>query len=331
MEKQQVNQTVRKPAASDSRKNCLFVVLMLCLLMGVSLAVSGALLGGSLSRFSQTDANVILLVPAKDTRMGSTEGKTVYFTPKAKETAAAGGSAASPRNSGVPAGRSGGYKGDLEVFDDRQAWGSETQVDLFRTGYDGTVVSGDGEKVIAPGTSNFYGFSLKNNGNIPLDYTVSLKVEALMEAQDKGFAIPLEWRMLDGEKTAVTDWREYNDREETLKEATLEVRNQDNYTIEWRWAFERGEGMDRTDTALGDEAAERLRGVKATITVFAEQSADWEAPKSPGGWGLPKTGDPFNLPLCLAVLAVSACGLLILFAAVRRKKDEDEKDGGKKK
>jgi len=308
VEKTQVNQTVLRPADSDSRKNRLFVVFAACILLGIGIVVSLALLGGSLGRFSLVETNVIPLIQSENTRPGSNPPS----------------GAASPQSAGGAVGRAVDYRGKLSVFDDAQTWGSETQVDLFLGSYNGTVVSGNGEKVIAPGTSNFYGFALKNNGNIPLDYTVSLKVESLSEEQAADPGIPLEWRLLDGEKAPLTLWREYGEQEETLKCSMLDVRRQDNYTIEWRWPYERG--ADQTDTKLGDEAVNRLLGVKATITVFAEQSADWDG-KPTGPWWLPKTGDDFPLYTYLTVAGVSLCGLLILFVIVKRRKKDKEDRG----
>lgn len=326
MEKQ-INQTVQKPAASVSYKSPLFAVLVFFLLLGIGLTVSMALLGGSLGRFSHVETNVISLTPPR-TGQGPGSEKPAALRSKPQVSPASQDGAVSPRTTGNSAAQPVEYKGDLEVFDDQEVWTTETHVDLFQSNYDGTVVSDNGEKVIAPGTSNFYSFSLKNSGNIPLDYAVSLKVDAVVEERDGSIAIPLEWRLLDGEKTAVSDWREYGDREETLKEATLNSRHQDNYTIEWRWGFERG--MDDADTGLGNAAPERLLGAKATITVTAEQSADL-AGKPSDGWQLPKTGDPFNLTLWLSVLAVSVCGLAILFVLVRRRKTGSEgKHNGKK-
>jgi len=307
LEKQQTNRAASRPAASGSRKNRLFGVFVLCLLLGVSLAVSSALLGGSLGRFSQKENNVIPLLPPKSTPLASGGGNTVYSAPEAEAPTTAQ------------------YQGNLEVFDNQKVWGSETQVDLFRNSYGQTVVSGDGEKVIAPGTSNFYSFALKNNGNIPLDYSVSLSVDTYEADQSAASAIPLEWRLLSGDGTAVTDWQGYNGRSQTLKQSTLAVRHQDGYTIEWRWVFERG--ADTLDTDMGDLAAVLPLGVKATITVYAEQSAGWQEEKPTGPWWLPKTGDSFNLPLYLAVLAVSALGLLVLLAAARHK---NKRSGGGK-
>ena len=264
-------------------------------------------------------------------------------------------------------------QGGLAVSDDTQTWDSETHVNLFRSGYGSTVKSGDGDKIIAPGTSNQYAFSVKNEGGLPLDYAISLEVKVVSEEKESQ-KLPLEWRLLFGDGTMVSDWQIYNGRTETLKESTLNVRNQDNYTIEWRWAYEQGGGMDETDTMLGNLAVDQPLSVEATIYVHAEQRTDGENPSDDDGRqddtegrqddtegrqddtegrqdntegrqddtdrflndtespiddagggtsrsdGMPRTGDTTNLLLYVVLLTVSACGLLVLFIAGRRRK-----------
>lgn len=270
-------------------------------------------------------------------------------------------------------GQSDSTQGGLAVSDDTQTWDSETHVNLFRSGYDSTAKSGDGDKIIAPGTSNQYAFSVKNEGGLPLDYAISLEVKVVSE-EEESQKIPLEWRLLSGDGTTVSDWQIYNGRTETLKESTLNVRNQDNYTIEWRWAYEQGGGMDETDTMLGNLAVDQPLSVEATIYVHAEQRTDGENPPDDDGRqddmegrqddterhqddterrqdntegrqddtdrflndtespiddagrgtsrsdGMPRTGDTTNLLLYVVLLTVSACGLLVLFIAGRRRK-----------
>lgn len=232
------------------------------------------------------------------------------------------------------AGRSGEYRGSIQVSDDIEAWSSETHVNLFQNNYDGTVKSSNGEKVIAPGTSNFYEFTVKNNGDIPLDYFVSLEVDTYLGEGGTYETLPLEWRLLSGDGTAVSDWREYNERTEVLTESTLAVRNQDSYRIEWRWIFERGEDMDEADTGMGNIAVDQSLGVSAAIYLYAEQSADWDGEQGAeeGGWidslvelvGAPNTGDASHIVLYILLMAISLCALLILLVIIRhRKNDED--------
>ena len=83
----------------------------------------------------------------------------------------------------------------FEASDENTVWSMNTQVDIFKVSYDETgevTVLGDGiDKLIAPGTENSYVFKLKNTGNTPLTYEVS--VEAYFSPD--GISIPVETRL----------------------------------------------------------------------------------------------------------------------------------------
>ncbi len=306
MEKLQTTQIIsRQNAVISNKKRLTFGILALCLLLAGGIVVTTALLGEGIGRFSGKDANIIPLVPAQSESSADIKQETQPWLAvgAANRTAS----------------QSGEYRGEMQVYDDKQFWSSETQVDLFRDSYHGTAKSDNGEKIIAPGTSNFYNFTLKNNGNIPLDYTVSLKVDVYPEEQETNTAIPLEWRLLSGDGTVVSDWQNYNGRMAALKQAALDVRHQDNYTVEWRWIFEQGEVADENDTDMGNMAVSEPLGVNATIYVYAEQSADWDGSPSDFGNAL-KTGDTFNIPFYALLLIASGCGLVIIIQGERRRK-----------
>lgn len=361
--------------------------MVLCLLLGCGILISTALLGSSLSRFSQEVTNVIALVPPAELRIktitdksavpSETEAEPVQSAESAgaggtvlprrtaaaignasantgdtaatadntkavtgdtsaaignasavtgdtaatadntksvtgdtsaaidNASAAAGNTSAAIGNASADTGntvavtgyttgatrytatRSDEYQGELQVRDKALVWSSETHVDLFKDSYEdtvngGTVKSDNSEKVITPGTSNFYTFTLDNNGNVPLDYEISLEVESFTEGKENYPEIPLEWRLLDSTSTPVSDWQGYNERREVLKQDTLEARNQKDYTIEWQWAFERGGNKDAEDTKLGNLAAGQRLGVNATIYVRAEENTDDETVTDPG-------------------------------------------------
>lgn len=323
MKKRQTDQRPSRQAeAGFNKKYPKFGILVLCLLLGCGIAVSLAFLGVSLGRFLGTEAYEIPLTPPKEVHVETKEEK---------KAAAASGEASSRQtfgNTSYTAGQPGQKHGDVQVYDDAQIWNSETHVDLFKSRYDGTVESDNGEKVIAPGTSSFYDFTLKNNSKIPLDYEISLEVTPYSETEDA--VIPLEWRLLTADGTTVSDWREHTERIDVLRQATLDIRHQDRYEIEWRWAFEQDESMDEMDTKVGNLAVEQPLGVTATIYVRAEQSANLDGTLKNHG-ATPKTGDHANLLLYAALLTASACGLLILFAvAKRRKKNGDGMHGRQK-
>jgi len=323
-------------------------VVVLCLL-GVCLAISTAVLGGSLSRFASKEPAVIELLPPRGTEPVR-DGSLALSKPEARPAAASqpapvytvGATNYTPTQPGEAT-----FSGDLEVVDDVQAWNSETPVDLFRDSYNDTAKSENGEKIIAPGTSNLYGFKVKNNGEVPLDYTVSLEVNTYLGENGTYSAIPLEWRLLTGDGTAVSNWKGYNERTEVIRESTLKPLHQDAYTVEWRWAFDRGGNADEADTGMGNIAVNQPLGVNATIYIYAEQSAaqDGSSPDAPpdtppdappgstqgsgtqpGLWGIPQTGDSFNVILYVVLLAVSFFGLLILLAAGRKRRKDREND-----
>lgn len=373
MKKIQIEQKASQQAKASSRKKRpVFWVLALCLMLGSGMAVSASLLGTSIGRFSKEDVNVILLVPPKEAAPES-EGNVAedffeFKTKSVQQESSDAGSAASPRyttgTTSYIAAQASERQGEQQMYDDILAWNSETQVDLFKDSYDGTVKSDDEEKVIAPGTSNFYNFTLKNNVDFPLDYSISLEVGTYLGEQDHYASIPLEWRLLAGDKTVLSDWKGYNERTQILKQGTLEVRHQDNYTVEWRWGFEKGEGMDKADTDMGNIAVDQPLGVKAAIYVYAEQKTDedvkppasedepepgdivkdpsHEDEPEPGDTvknpshedetktgdslhrGETKTGDSSNIFFYIVLMAISSCGILIVLVMNRRRRKDED-------
>ncbi len=293
------------------RKRPAVGLLALCLTLVVGIVVSLAFLGSRIALFSREDDNVIPIFPPEEALVnaGDVPAPTQAATKPAEP---APSTQAAPQQtlgttSYAPAQPS---RVELLVYDDLQVWSSETQASLFRSGYNDTVQSGNGDKIIAPGTSNFYDFSVKNNGNVTMDYSVSLKVDTYLGADGDYSQLPIEWRLLSGDGAVLSDWQNYNERTETLKSATLAVRNQERYTIEWRWLFERGEGMDEADTEMGNWAEDQPIGVNATIYIYAEQTDPNE---------VPKTGDDFCPALYLLPMAAALCGLALLSVLKKRK------------
>jgi len=364
--------TSQQATAGSGRKHSLREILVLCLLLSLGIVFSSAFLGSNISRFSKKDTNVIALVPPEEicseieggqmTALSSYETEPVLAEKTAvtlKETS----SRQTSGNTSYTAGTSDEFHRELQIFDDVKTWNSETWVDLFRDSYNSTAKSENGENIIAPGTSNFYGFTIKNNGNIPMDYSVSLKVDTYLGEDETYSALPLQWRLLSGDGTAVTDWKGYNERTEVLREATLAVQKQDNYTIEWRWAFEGDGNTDEADTNMGNMAAEQSLGVNAAIYIYAEQNPNnpseeqnpnnpseeqnpnnpseeqsagsGSGSKSSGSGGIPslgeifglgeipQTGDASGIVLYLILLVLAAGGLLILFVINRRRKNDE--------
>lgn len=320
--------STKRQQESAGKKKSVFGVLALCLVLGNGLIISVIVLGSVIGRFSQNDVNVIALLPPEDSLLQAQNAAGQTGTPAAQRTI--GASSASGSSSGVtsytasPAGASGEYRGDLQVEHDGQSWESETRIDLFKSSYDGTVQSEKGDKVIAPGTSNYYNFIVKNNGTIPLDYTISLKVDTHLGQQETYSNLPVEWRLLDAGGSAINEWQTYNERTEVLRTATLDTRRQDGYTIEWRWAFDEGAAADQADTIAGNLAVSERLDVDAEIYIYAEQSAGWQPGQSSFADPV-KTGDTANTGLYIVLAGAAVGGLVVIFFARKRGKKEEAK------
>lgn len=210
----------------------------------------------------------------------------------------------------------------FQVTDGNAVWGTETQIAIFEIAYEGgeeniTVQSSNGDKVIAPGTTQSYTFKVKNTGEVAIDYLVD--VDAYVTPS--GVALPVDSRLnrYDGE-WIVGDHEEYVEIE-TLDQAedsgTLGAGKYGYYTLEWVWPFESGD--DEYDTLLGNAMAE---GENITFTIEIRTVATTSAnPNASGGLTSIQTGDDANMPLILAVSA-GAVALLFLLLVLKKKNDE---------
>ncbi|WP_165247617.1 hypothetical protein [Adlercreutzia sp. ZJ141] len=207
MKKPYIYQAASGQVANSQKKNLTPWLPVLCMLAALGVVLTATLLGSSLGRFSAPDACAIPLVPdATETDVAAVSDASVSATsvateqdsttaqstsqPAAKSANSAStdsaetndGSAASARSTveGYAASNpsAAAQPGSMQVYGTPQVWSTETQVDLFRSSYNNTVASADGDKLIAPGTTNRYDFTLRNNAEVPLGYEVSLKVEA---------------------------------------------------------------------------------------------------------------------------------------------------------
>lgn len=141
----------------------------------------------------------------------------------------------------------------MEAEDTQVRWEVETSVDLFKTVYTGpdgaiTVESADGSKLIAPGTSNSYEFTLKNTGNIALDYTLMLEGVFRLENKDIPMFVRLsrdgEWIMGGKDR-----WIHVDEMNDTSEGNTLPRGETAVYQFEWMWPYEMD---DQTDILIGD-------------------------------------------------------------------------------
>lgn len=205
----------------------------------------------------------------------------------------------------------------FRVYDDNTVWSSQTDVEIFRVSYKNgsgqvTVNSANGDKLLAPGTSNQYHFTLENTGNVDLKYTMTM--EAYFSHNDT--PIPVHARVVDykgdyllGSPEKSVDVLELNNVE---KKGTLAAGYVAPYTLEWEWPFEVD---DQYDTMLGNLAVDE----DITLTIVIRTTASYTP--DPAG-GIPKTGDTSNIQLAFTVMVTSGAALLVILFLPKRKQEE---------
>lgn len=212
-------------------------------------------------------------------------------------------------------------KAGFQVVDDKGVWTTSTPVDIFKVSYENGVgnvfvQSSDGDKIIAPGTSNSYTFKLKNTGDVALDYTVS--IDAYFEPLD--LSIPIETRLnrYDG-LWVVGDLDSYGDvatLDVAEDSAVLGAGRYTYYTLEWRWPFEKDNNFD---TLLGNRAMDEDLTFTIVINTIASGN---ENAHNPGGIMPPNTADNSNLVLWVSMSAFSL--LMLLFLLLYKREEEEE-------
>lgn len=210
----------------------------------------------------------------------------------------------------------------FQVTDENTVWDGETNIEIFRMSYENgegqvTVNSAGGDKVIAPGTSNSYAFTLENTSDHAVEYTMDM--EAYFS--NGAYTIPVNARVFDkygtyyaGSAEAMVDVMELNGVSDS---GTLSAGYQMPYTLQWEWPFE---GDDSYDTLLGSLAAEE--DISLTIVINTTASYVPDPPSSDGE--PPKTGDTAQLGLAIGMMAFSGTALIILLIAGKRRKGEEE-------
>lgn len=214
----------------------------------------------------------------------------------------------------------------FSAYDENTVWKAETDVEIFRLSYENdenklTVSgqSGNNDKLIAPGTSNKYVFTLANTGDVPLGY--NLNMESWITGTE--FDIPVRVRVWDYENNYLS-----GNADENVSVMELNNVSQDGilgsgryavYTLEWEWPFE--QDNDEFDTMLGNLAVDNELALHIRINTSATYSDEPEADNS--GILPPQTGDSFNIKLYSAII-VSALLILFMSCVIKDKRKETE-------
>lgn len=206
----------------------------------------------------------------------------------------------------------------FEVSDDKQIWGKETHVDIFKVSYENgeqviTVKSDNNDKLIAPGTESSYTFKLKNTGDVSMDYV--LTVDAYVS--DGNISLPVDGRLAryDG-KWLAGDGSSYVDIVDLAgitDAASLDVGRYTYYTLDWLWPFE---GDDVYDTMLGNLAVDEDIVLTVEFNVVATEGDD-------GGGGIIDSGDDSSSTGWLLLAGLS---FVMMFFLLLYRRDEEEEE-----
>ena len=223
---------------------------------------------------------------------------------------------------------------EFRTYDDKVEWSTDTAIEIFKFNYDETgglsVVSSNDMKVFAPGTGNEYTFHVKNGSSEAVDY--KMWVEAYFSHED--LWIPIEVKMREGSDDYLIgdadNWVEAVELNTVSEEQTLESNRYTNYTLDWRWVFERfdGEGLeanDAYDTSLGNMAV--YDDLTLTIKIHTYAELDPSAIRDDDGGS--SDDSPFTgvkgVMMFIVIGAVALVVIILMLILGRKKKEESDK------
>lgn len=268
---------------------------------------------------SYTEAKFVNVLSLTEERAPNIAAPAPVNSADSGETSSPGAESTSAEESGTDSVGSSGSK--------NPEFHMEAEAEIFRLSYDNesgktTVIGAEGnsDKLIAPGTTNLYQFTLANTGDVSLDYTLTM--EAYVTGTD--LRIPVNARVWDytnkylvGSADGMVDVMELNTVEES---AELGAGRYAVYNLEWEWPFERADengditSGDTYDTMLGNLAVDEDLVLHIVIRTYAEYD---ENPDDPNA-GVPKppqTGDDAPIVLLIVLCAGSFVGLCVMFFA----------------
>lgn len=306
--------------ATKTRKlNTQNQIWLLVTLLVILVAVSVALAGTCLYSYAHQSDNEISLYNGSANKQSRSKTTTYQGTQAKRQV----------------------QKTALKVNDAKKVWSTETPVELFKVRYrngkgEVTAESSGKDKIIAPGTDGKYSFALKNTGNKAMKYKVQIEAE-VTGGKDQIAGVPLEARMSDGDNWLLGDdaqWKDFQKLDGISTSKSLAAGKQTEYTMYWKWQFERGK--DEEDTALGN--AEKKDDLTYTVKIRTLAVEDLTSGKN--GENEPgtddsstgkrsilnriKTGDTADLALWAGIFAVAAGMILVLIIWKKKRKVQEE-------
>lgn len=187
---------------------------------------------------------------------------------------------------------------DIEDSEGKK-WSTQKKVNIFKSEYvngnnEATVVSQEGTKVFAPGTSTKYVFTLQNNGNMAVVYETDMLFTLTMgdeEMDSSEFPVKVRLHNDSGEYMigSSTEYVQIKNATFEYHPGLLGANSYENYTLELYWAYEGGD--DEMDTWLGNNSVGSDVVLSVTLQTYAEEAPD---PTSLGGTKVETDNEEFG-------------------------------------
>ena len=117
-----------------------------------------------------------------------------------------------------------------------------------------TVLSQNGDNIIAPGTVSVYRFCMYNQGNMAVEYDLGFTFQLTIDdkaANAQSFPLQIRMTRTDGEYVlgGADEWLSLAAGKLGEYKGVVGASSYEEFTLELMWAFE---GNDELDTALGN-------------------------------------------------------------------------------
>ena len=190
-----------------------------------------------------------------------------------------------------------GKNPEVNVGDSGGKWLANRNTDIFKAEYingegKSTVVSQDGTKVIAPGVTTSYKFTMQNTSNMAVNYQTDLRfVLKIGNEIQEDYVFPLKVKLFNdrGEHVIGDEDRWVNVKDAVLYSypGLLGANSYENFEFVLCWEFEGGN--DELDTLYGNLAVEKGVTLTLKINTYAEEAPD---PTAQGGNRIEVKGTP---------------------------------------
>lgn len=227
-------------------------------------------------------------------------------------------------------------KPEVVISDKEIEWESNSDINIFSTEYvnennEIVVQSKEKNNIVAPGTEDSYSFSIKNKGNMAINYKLTIDSKFAINNQNLDInSLPIIIRIKKNNEYCLgTDskWVPIKELENFVNQGTLGINSYSTYDINWKWEYENSE-ID--DTKLGILAANSKEPLNFTLKINANAEAN-NNPKITGGIEykdnieIKEVGGtirrcPFLLLIILIIIII-----IILILKTKKYKEEDKK------